>query len=415
MKTSLLLISLLVPVVTFAKLPDWDSPQQQAALKKMMAAGEKFCAESGSSSSTPDKTINSVQDLEHNKNELPLVGMLREEVEYQEQPDNSLEGKKKSYELLLQKIKANQGSLSEEETKTIQKDSGDSFEMGKNAFLQHRIKKTLISTLTDPKKKQEAAKAQLMTPAMGKMFEDLVLKSKNVIVAIENQKAALEILSLEIARIDTELANRKFFSQLQEKSRATDAKRLEEFQKNSPVAPFTTEQLIKGYQDYLNETTLVGMGFKDCSLTVAEQAAIESYSEGSYMYINKYLWSDSKPKDQTLDSVIAGMISGMKKLNPYVGIVYRDVEIQDPTKFLDDHKVGKEVVYKGFTSTSIRGGFAPQRKIHLVIVSKSGRYISPLAQLWTESEVLFMPGAKFKVLKVSDQTDGSKLIHMQEI
>ena len=70
------------------------------------------------------------------------------------------------------------------------------------------------------------------------------------------------------------------------------------------------------------------------------------------------------------------------------------------------HCKGCIVTYDAYTSASAEDGFEASHMF--VIQSKNGKYVAPLSESAGEEEVLFAPGAKFKILNVKKVPDGKQ-------
>ncbi len=140
---------------------------------------------------------------------------------------------------------------------------------------------------------------------------------------------------------------------------------------------------------------------------IAQIAAIIGHSMQGYV-VN----DDLRKKDGDLSKFpnllknyaqIGNTVLGMDLQAPYHGWVYRGQSI--PESLVGEYKVGKTVVFKGFTSTTksalVSDQFKPTKETEvgmmLTILSVTGRDISEIAHDPTEQEVLFSPGTEFRV------------------
>lgn len=152
-------------------------------------------------------------------------------------------------------------------------------------------------------------------------------------------------------------------------------------------------------------------GFQTCGLTPAERFAIYLYSKGAYRVVNPALWGTDKKLRQEVRPYTDVFSSAMRKLGNYQGEVLRGVS-GFPESVLAQHQVGKVVTYGAYTSTAVDKPFAG--KIQFVIQSKTGHYISPFSQFWSEGEVLFDAGTKFEITRREDRA-GEIKIWMKEV
>lgn len=184
-----------------------------------------------------------------------------------------------------------------------------------------------------------------------------------------------------------------------------------EFLSKNPTDEGKRQHLISSYNGVLNEKTLAGYGAPSLGLTIFERLAIESYTEGYYMTINGALWSNKDVAEIT--PFVQFMTSGLRKLPPYVGTVYRKTRL-NPEQ-LDQHSVGKIVSYPAFISTSVDNGFKSSADVLLKIQSLSGRAIQSFSFHMVENEILFSPGVKFLVTAKTVLADGKVQIDLKEI
>lgn len=136
-------------------------------------------------------------------------------------------------------------------------------------------------------------------------------------------------------------------------------------------------------------------------LNVEEVLAIHAYTENEYYKgINKVLRGRSvtKAERERYTPMIDLMKSGLKKLPVYKGDVIRWVSWSETT--LKRLKVGSNKLFKAFTSSSKKPNFTWSGNTKLKIKAFKAHFIGMISQYPTEEEVLFMPGSKFKVLKV---------------
>ncbi|MGK5088031.1 hypothetical protein WDW86_10780 [Bdellovibrionota bacterium FG-2] len=149
---------------------------------------------------------------------------------------------------------------------------------------------------------------------------------------------------------------------------------------------------------------------KKYGLTAAEVAAIRGYGLTDYLRLNQGIRDGGEARKQ-IEPYLKVLNQGLRKLPKYVtenpegppqyaptskdtGPVRRGTTL--PPGVLQDHKVGEVVTYPSYTSTSLEFGFP---SIHrFIISSKCGRNIEDLASVASEREVLFLPGARFKIL-----------------
>ena len=131
------------------------------------------------------------------------------------------------------------------------------------------------------------------------------------------------------------------------------------------------------------------------ALSDTELLAVVGYTGGDFQIINSSLWRQSKRDLTTLKPYIGALSSALAKLPSYQGTVYRITYMRD-RHALDP---GRVVTPQGFTSTSMPGGGSMvSGDVKLIIQSKTGKRIDYFSDAPYESEVLFAPGARFKVV-----------------
>jgi hypothetical protein len=100
---------------------------------------------------------------------------------------------------------------------------------------------------------------------------------------------------------------------------------------------------------------------------------------------------------------------GLHKLPPWTGTVKRgmNVSASEVSQLKMFYRPGAIVEEKQFTSTAnseTGGNFGGN--VMYTIRSKSGRDVRPISSHKGENEILFMPGTKFRVVKVEGKEPG---------
>lgn len=136
---------------------------------------------------------------------------------------------------------------------------------------------------------------------------------------------------------------------------------------------------------------------KPYEFTIKEKNAVNKYISGESYIINEKLRNDSyiTKKDKAF---IESLDSALNKCEVYNGQVTRSLYFNDEQafrNFISEHKAGKIVSYKGYTSTTIGKRYNDKSHVELSITSKTGKDIS--LYNFDEQEVLFKRGVKFKV------------------
>lgn len=144
--------------------------------------------------------------------------------------------------------------------------------------------------------------------------------------------------------------------------------------------------------------------FTDCGLSPQEIHAILLYTAEHYGTLNRALRENSEVELSKYQPIIDAINSGLSKLQSQKGMVKRGADL--PKEIEEMHCKGCIVTYDAYTSTSIEDGF--EGSAMFVIQSKNGKYVAPLSDNANEEEVLFAPGAKFKILNVKKIPDGKQ-------
>jgi len=157
-------------------------------------------------------------------------------------------------------------------------------------------------------------------------------------------------------------------------------------------------------------------------------AAIYSYTGESYAEINVVLRGqidraydpdDFTPQERAdlvkdTKNVAAIATDALMQLKPYQGTVWRGANLTQDQQA--SYKPGSIVQYDGFTSTSGVKGREWEGNTQYVIQSKNGRYIADFSRHSLEHEVLFAPGARFKVMQADrDPGNDDLTVYLEEI
>ena len=138
-----------------------------------------------------------------------------------------------------------------------------------------------------------------------------------------------------------------------------------------------------------------------------ESSKIELSEEEQYA-INQYISSESYILNETLREklelteqqkiLINNLDKALDKFPKYEGNVTRSIMLdKDMLKdFLEHHKVGNNVIYKAYTSTTVGNRYNDDSNIELHIKSKNGKDIRKFNK--EEQEILFKRNTKFQVI-----------------
>jgi hypothetical protein len=135
------------------------------------------------------------------------------------------------------------------------------------------------------------------------------------------------------------------------------------------------------------------------ALTDYELAALHDYTYWAFTVINRALWRWREGDLRELRPKIALLASALGKLPKFAGTVDRVTDSFDSN--LSELRVGDVSQNEAFMSTW-KGGGSPAGvlgNVKLHIHSKTGREVTALSEFPNEREVLFAPGARFRVTK----------------
>ena len=90
------------------------------------------------------------------------------------------------------------------------------------------------------------------------------------------------------------------------------------------------------------------------------------------------------------------------KMPAYAGVVRRGTNLPNSIREKQIRKVGGNIQFEGFLSTSARTDFNFSGKDQYLICSKNGRTIWDLSSFANEKEILFLPNSTFRVLQYKD-------------
>jgi hypothetical protein len=135
----------------------------------------------------------------------------------------------------------------------------------------------------------------------------------------------------------------------------------------------------------------------DVGLANEEISALDRYTGPAHQDLNEALRTGDPGALQAADPQIRELVSGLDKLPPHVGEVYRGIDISDMDAFLDRYQVGNVIREPAFTSTDAAVPYSGN--VQMTIESTTGRDISWLKDPSVgQREVLFPPGSDFEVV-----------------
>jgi hypothetical protein len=163
------------------------------------------------------------------------------------------------------------------------------------------------------------------------------------------------------------------------------------------------------------------------NLTSTEIACINNYTGSGYHDMNRHLWSSGSKFSNVegTPSLIACAMSGMEKISShyakdpknYKETVYRGMGDAPFVKRFES--TGDCIVFTGFTSTSYGKNSAFSDKYELKIKNcpagskDAGSMVEPISNYDSEKEVLFPPGARFRVTKPADPNQNPMQVELE--
>lgn len=131
------------------------------------------------------------------------------------------------------------------------------------------------------------------------------------------------------------------------------------------------------------------------TLSLDEVFPIYAYTKRMFTKLNRYLYK-LEPCDVEVENMKVALSHALSELSDYQGEVRRSVMGYEG--FLEEHCIGCEVTYRGFTSTStVPYGSFP---FILRMTIKSGKDIALISNIPREKEILLPAGKKFKINRI---------------
>lgn len=145
------------------------------------------------------------------------------------------------------------------------------------------------------------------------------------------------------------------------------------------------------------------------SLTVTEVICVKDYTVSGFGRLNHSLRSENPGEAKTFIHVARCLASGANKLPAYKGLALRGDKSLPPEE-IARYKVGSEQEEGQFLSATEGADVLDQFKgsIETRISAINARRISVLSETTGENEVLFPPGSKYKIIKVSKKQPRSE-------
>ena len=176
-------------------------------------------------------------------------------------------------------------------------------------------------------------------------------------------------------------------------------------------------------------------GATELGILPIEAAPAFAYTTGHYTSINQFFrdWFEGKSKSEIGGKEIEindatkaealGFRDQMKKtfekLPAYKGEVHRGVSnsVEKRMRQFGIEEVGATYRAESFLSTSYKKGAEFDKQLVFILNSKTGRKIDTISEYGNEKEVMFLPGAEFKVTRI-EKGEGpfdKTFIYMDEI
>ena len=153
----------------------------------------------------------------------------------------------------------------------------------------------------------------------------------------------------------------------------------------------------------------------DAGLTEAEQVALHLWTQDTgwdawFQQINRALRSSDVGALKRLQPLIDAMRSGLDKLPPFEGMVYRGVKERgfqgDFQQWVERLQPKEMIEDLGFAGSSVDPEQKLRGRVKWIIQSKTGKDIGALSNKPEQTEVLFGDGSKFMIDRVNIKQNG---------
>ncbi len=156
-----------------------------------------------------------------------------------------------------------------------------------------------------------------------------------------------------------------------------------------------------------------------------ETTALRTYVSGGAYDLTRTQRSNDRSEQSEYEAYIEEQVrAGLLKHPTYSGLTYRNLDFdtvfnsdEDYNIFLKEHAIGKVVDLEAFTSASKEpNGYSStgNKAVHLVINGQSARDISRTFN-GSQQEVIYLPGTRYRVVRITTANDGNPLIYGKEI
>ena len=119
--------------------------------------------------------------------------------------------------------------------------------------------------------------------------------------------------------------------------------------------------------------------------------------------------------------MVTRITAALRKFPTYEGRTYRNLKFDTEeayNAFLAKYAVGRNIVLEAFTSASKQPNGYPlfgNGVVHLVLDGGSGRDIADTFGIPRQQEVIYLPGTRINIQRVTIANDGNPLIFAQEV
>ena len=189
--------------------------------------------------------------------------------------------------------------------------------------------------------------------------------------------------------------------------------------KNDPTGPEAQmkEALTNKFESRLVQVAVTSeaFGIDNDVLSPGEQVAVFTYTSNDYADMNKALLGILKPvgdAKKVLDIKCDQAKAALKKLPSYTAGITTRGETEWPGAD-KQYVLGNEFTIKQFWSSGV--GFKFSGKYLISISGKTGKDVAGFSNYPNESEVLFSPGTKFKVIDREDKSEDQVLVTILEV
>jgi SPP1 gp7 family putative phage head morphogenesis protein len=151
-------------------------------------------------------------------------------------------------------------------------------------------------------------------------------------------------------------------------------------------------------------------------LTETESAAIRAYTRGVYRDLNQALRDGKYGAQFDLQAYTEAAQHGLRKMPKKPGLTSRGLTVygNDLQKVLATYREGVIVEEAAFTSTTLGESAAFSGNVYMKIEGKTGVHVRDYSYHSRENEVLYAPGARFKVNRV-ENVNGKYVLYMEEV